>query len=436
LQAELASDVSFYFKTSSPSGVFLENLGLKHFIRVELSAPSVVTFSFDVGNGPAVLSVKSPRPLNDRQWHYVRAERNVKEASLHVDQLPLRFRDAPAEGYLRLRLSSQLFVGGTASQQRGFLGCIRTLGVNGVNFDLEERAKMTPGVSSGCPGYCSGSSSLCHNRGRCIEKSSGYICDCSLTAYGGATCDQGLCLIVWLRSAASTDSDSNVKYNNVPVSLTCEDVAFSFSTTAAPAMLLTLNTFSQQYIAVILARNGSLHIWYHLKKNMSPEVLSPSPSDLADGQLHRVRIHRVSGNVYVQVRHNTRVQVGHAHTCPGGTRQEAFGEEVRQAASRGFVGCLSSVQFNHVAPLKAALTSRGSSVVSVRGPLVQSNCGVLADSASHIMTGEARPGHGRLKLDIFVLILFSLTVNRIFDVLCLTLSKCTYLTCRRVTNRK
>ena len=74
-------------------------------------APSSVTFSFDVGNGPAALSVKSHLPLNDRQWHYVRAERNAREASLQVDQLPLRFLDAPADGHLRLRLSSQLFIG-------------------------------------------------------------------------------------------------------------------------------------------------------------------------------------------------------------------------------------------------------------------------------------------------------------------------------------
>lgn len=80
-------------------------------VRVWLPAPSVVTFSFDVGNGPAVLSVKSHVPLNDRQWHYVRAERNAKEASVQVDQLPLRFLEAPADGHLRLRLSSQLFVG-------------------------------------------------------------------------------------------------------------------------------------------------------------------------------------------------------------------------------------------------------------------------------------------------------------------------------------
>lgn len=40
LQAELASDISFHFKSSAPSGVFLENLGLKDFIRLELTCES------------------------------------------------------------------------------------------------------------------------------------------------------------------------------------------------------------------------------------------------------------------------------------------------------------------------------------------------------------------------------------------------------------
>lgn len=73
--------------------------------------PSAVTFSFNVGDGPVVLTVKSPVPLNDRQWHWVRAERNVKEACLQVDQLPLRIIETPPDGHLRLQLGSQLFVG-------------------------------------------------------------------------------------------------------------------------------------------------------------------------------------------------------------------------------------------------------------------------------------------------------------------------------------
>ncbi|XP_038157365.1 contactin-associated protein-like 5 [Cyprinodon tularosa] len=408
LQAELASDISFYFKTSSPSGVFLENQGLKDFIRVELSSPAVVTFSFDVGNGPAVLSVKSHLPLNDRQWHYVRAERNVKEASLQVDKLPLRLLEAPADGHLRLRLSSQLFVGGTASQQRGFLGCIRSLMVNGLTFDLEERARMTPGVSSGCPGYCSGSSSLCHNRGRCIEKSNGYICDCSQSAYGGATCNQEV--------SVSFDRESSVTYTfQEPFSVmqnrssqassaftesrAREDVAFSFVTSQRPAMLLTVSTFSQQYITTILARNGSLQIWYHLQTDRSPDIFNPVPKNLADGRLHRIRIHRVGRNLYVQIDQDihrkytlssdAELILIRSLTLGKVIRMESFDEEVVKAASRGFVGCLSSVQFNHVAPLKAALTNRGSSLITIRGPLVQSNCGALAESTSHILQDQA-----------------------------------------------
>lgn len=81
--------------------------------------------------------------------------------------------------------------GGTASRQKGFLGCIRALTINGMSLDLEERAKMTPGVSAGCPGHCSSQNRLCHNRGRCIERNSGYVCDCTHSAYGGPRCQTG-----------------------------------------------------------------------------------------------------------------------------------------------------------------------------------------------------------------------------------------------------
>lgn len=70
-----------------------------------------MNFTFDLGDGPVILTVRSPVVLNDRQWHYIRAERNVKEASLQVDSLPLELTEAPSERPYRLQLSSQLFVG-------------------------------------------------------------------------------------------------------------------------------------------------------------------------------------------------------------------------------------------------------------------------------------------------------------------------------------
>jgi hypothetical protein len=84
-------------------------------------------------------------------------------------------------------------VGGTASRQRGFLGCIRALQLNGMALDLEERAMVTPGVQPGCTGHCSSYGHLCHNGGSCQEKHRGIVCDCAFSAYDGPFCSDGEC---------------------------------------------------------------------------------------------------------------------------------------------------------------------------------------------------------------------------------------------------
>ncbi|KAF5901210.1 contactin-associated protein-like 2, partial [Clarias magur] len=78
-----------------------------------------------------------------------------------------------------------------AGGQKGFLGCIRSLKMNGVTLDLEERAKVTPGVKSGCSGHCTSFGMYCRNGGKCVEKYNGYSCDCSNTAYDGPFCTKG-----------------------------------------------------------------------------------------------------------------------------------------------------------------------------------------------------------------------------------------------------
>uniref|UniRef100_A0A3B4ZU58 Contactin-associated protein-like 4 n=1 Tax=Stegastes partitus TaxID=144197 RepID=A0A3B4ZU58_9TELE len=116
---ELSADISFLFKTTASSGVFLENLGIKDFIRIELSSSTQVLFSFDVGNGPLEVLVESSDLLNDNRWHRVRAERNVKEASLRLDDLPVATQEAPADGHFHLQLNSQLFIEVSASFKLG-----------------------------------------------------------------------------------------------------------------------------------------------------------------------------------------------------------------------------------------------------------------------------------------------------------------------------
>ncbi|KAM4551107.1 contactin-associated protein-like 4 isoform 2-T2 [Odontesthes bonariensis] len=263
---ELSADISFLFKTTASSGVFLENLGIKDFIRIELSSSTQVVFSFDVGNGPLDARVESSVPLNDDRWHRVRAERNVKEASLRVDELPVATQEAPADGHFHLQLNSQLFIGGTASRQKGFRGCIRSLQLNGVTLDLEERAKITPGVRPGCPGHCSSYGSLCRNQGRCVEKPNGFHCDCSLSAYTGVFCSSEV--------SASFTSGTSVSYtlkelyelsrngSATPSSfysdgnLRGENVSLSFRTTQSPALLLYVGSDDGEYLALLINKHA------------------------------------------------------------------------------------------------------------------------------------------------------------------------------------
>uniref|UniRef100_A0A8C2CCW5 Contactin associated protein-like 5 like n=1 Tax=Cyprinus carpio TaxID=7962 RepID=A0A8C2CCW5_CYPCA len=391
LQAELSVDISLFFKTSALSGVFLENLGIRDFIRLELSSPYTVNFTIDLGDGPVILTVHSPVALNDRQWHYIRAERNVKEASLQVDSLPPKLNEAPSERPYRLQLSSQLFVGGTASRQRGFLGCLRFLTINGVTLDLYERAKTTPGVNSGCPGHCT-SDSVCHNGGRCVEERSSYTCDCTQTAFDGPHCRTAL--------AASFESGSSILYtlqepfsgilneearrspagfHDAEVTKSQEKVSFGFLTHHVPALILTAHTVDQHYMAVMLTSNGSLQIRYLLDKEKQTETFSPVSSSLADGRFHWVKINRKGQELLVQVSFNTVFSCSILFPVSG---IEITDKELVQAGLRGFIGCLSSVQFNQATPLKAALQNSQSPLVTVIGRLEASSFPTLSLSSS------------------------------------------------------
>ncbi|XP_034999026.1 contactin-associated protein-like 2a isoform X1 [Hippoglossus stenolepis] len=426
-QGETSADISFYFKTSAPYGVFLENLGNADFIRLELKSPKVVSFSFDVGNGPVELTVHSATPLNDDQWHRVMAERNVQEAVLQVDQTYRASRLAPAQGHTRLELFSQLYVGkpatltcqdSAAGGQRGFLGCIRALRMNGITLDLEERAKVTPGVKPGCQGHCTSFGMFCQNGGKCVERYNGYLCDCTASAYDGPVCTRDV--------GGFFDAGTLIKYNFFPeavagasrdakilthqltpheVNLTKEEIAFSFSTSSAPAILMYVSSKTQDSLAVVLRHNGSMQVRYNLGGLQEPFTIDVDQRNLANGQPHSINMSRVNRSITIQLDHYPPV----SYTLPDASDTQfnlvktLFLGKVYETGhidpvlierynTPGFVGCLSRVQFNGVAPLKSALRAATQAKatptdgqsdrqpaaalpVSYQGKLVESNCG-------------------------------------------------------------
>uniref|UniRef100_A0A3B4ZV53 Contactin-associated protein-like 4 n=1 Tax=Stegastes partitus TaxID=144197 RepID=A0A3B4ZV53_9TELE len=372
---ELSADISFLFKTTASSGVFLENLGIKDFIRIELSSSTQVLFSFDVGNGPLEVLVESSDLLNDNRWHRVRAERNVKEASLRLDDLPVATQEAPADGHFHLQLNSQLFIGGTASRQKGFRGCIRSLQLNGVTLDLEERAKITPGVQPGCPGHCSSYGSLCQNQGRCVERTNGFHCDCGLSAYTGVFCQTEVSASFKLGTSVSytfkepyeLSRNSSALPSSIYSDMTLrgENVSLSFRTNQSPALLLYVSSYYREYLALLI------------NNSRDAEVLKSNVRSLANGQLHTVSIRRLTDSVSWITSSPVKLYLIFF------SESDDLDPDLARLASLGFAGCLSVVQFNTISPLKAALLHPDTSPVIISGPLVQSNCGSAASANPH-----------------------------------------------------
>uniref|UniRef100_A0A3Q3DXS9 Contactin-associated protein-like 4 n=1 Tax=Hippocampus comes TaxID=109280 RepID=A0A3Q3DXS9_HIPCM len=391
---ELSADISFLFKTGAPSGVFLENLGIRDFIRIELQSPTRVLFSFDVGNGPLEVGVDSSSPLNDERWHRVRVERNVKEASLRLDTMPAATRQAPTDGHIHLQLNSQLFIGGTASRQKGFRGCIRSLQLNGATMDLEERARITPGVRPGCPGHCDSYGALCRNHGRCMERNNGFHCDCDQSAYDGVFCHAELSAIFKpttsvhyaFQMEASERGGGNVSAK-LPssilsdLSLRAENVSLSFRTSQSPALLLFVSSYQREYLALLINKHGKLEVHYKLHGNKEAEVLRSQAKGLADGRLHTVVVSRVTDLVTVHSNLNWIVP-------SFVTESEEVDPNLIRLSSLGFSGCLSVVRFNSVSPLKEALLRPHGGTVHISGPLVRSNCGSPAASSPYAASGQ------------------------------------------------
>ncbi|EPY74229.1 hypothetical protein CB1_002213002 [Camelus ferus] len=216
--------------------------------------------------------------------------------------------------HFRGPMTIPLPLGGTATRQRGFLGCIRSLQLNGVALDLEERATVTPGVEPGCRGHCSSYGKLCHHGGRCREKPRGFSCDCTLSAYTGPFCSDEISAYFGSGSSViynfqenyslSRNSSSHAASFHGDTRLSRETIRFSFRTTRTPSLLLYVSSFYKEYLSVIIAKNGSLQIRYKLNTYQEPDVVNFDFKNMADGQLHHVKIRREEAVVFVEVTEN------------------------------------------------------------------------------------------------------------------------------------
>uniref|UniRef100_A0A8C4W846 Contactin associated protein 1 n=1 Tax=Gopherus evgoodei TaxID=1825980 RepID=A0A8C4W846_9SAUR len=374
-------DISFYFRTTALSGVFLENWGCRNYIRIELNSRATrdVVFAYDIGNGDENLTVRSPVPFSDDEWHQVKAEINVKLARLRVDKMPWVVRLAPPQSYVRLEAEP-------GHRLHPFLGCLRALRVNGQTLNLEGKANETEGVRVNCTGYCQYPRVPCLNSGLCVERYSHYTCNCSLSAFDGPFCNRDI--------GAYFEPGTWVRYNILPAelsaarafasilsqplpgyNLTSEELSFSFRTSTAPAVLLYVSSFRRDYVAVLIREDGSLQLRYQL--GTSPYVFPLTTAPVTDGRPHRINITRINRTLYTQVLPSPAI---HAPAETG-----MIDPEIQKYNTPGFSGCLSGVKFNSILPFKAIFRPSGRPApYRIKGELVESNCASMPRSIMDI----------------------------------------------------
>ncbi|KAM5136005.1 contactin-associated protein 1 [Mantella aurantiaca] len=402
-------DISFHFKTTSLSGTFLENMASDFliFIRIELNTTTELAFIYDIGNGHENVTVKSPLPLNDNEWHEVKAEMNVKLARIKVDRLPWVIRNFPIQTYLNTSYDRPLYIGSADYRLKPYIGCLRGLRMNGLTLDLEGKANERLGVRTNCTGYCERPQMECQNGARCVERYSYYTCDCNGTGFEGPFCTRDIGAYfeagTWLRhNILSAGLVAAQEFAKVIVSLplyvsnlTREEISFSFRTNTAPAVLLYISSFGTDYIAFLLRPEGTLQLNYQLRSK-SPNIFQLSKRNMTDGRPHRVNVTRDYRTLYIQVDYYDLVEKQfYIWEDPKFDSPKALylgrvvetgtiDSEVQKFNTPGFIGCLADVRFNNITPIRDIFRNpKAYEVITVKGSLVESNCGAMPLKVYH-----------------------------------------------------
>ncbi|KAK1877509.1 Contactin-associated protein 1 [Dissostichus eleginoides] len=398
-------DISFHFKTYRDHGVFLENSDdqLRNFIRLELNTTHNLAFIFMVGDGIVNVTLNSPVPLNDNEWHFVQAELNVKLARIKVDYQPWAVKRFPGQTFVTMKFTHPVVVGAANRTLRPFLGCLRGLRMNGVTLDLEGKVNEEQGIRRNCTGECLNATIPCRNCGQCIEGYASYTCDCNNTAFDGFYChkDIGASFEIgsWLkyniRKKPITDEAAwanwiDPHYDNFSLGYndTADDIEFSFSTVHKPAVLLYISSFVQDYIAIILKTDGSVDLRYKL--GLITHKYQLTHRNLADGYPHYVNITRHNRTIKTQVDYMEPIveKITLVEDARFDSPKSMFmgrvmevGDidyEIQRHNSPGFIGCISGVRYNVYAPLKAFFRPNETDPpVTTQGYVSESNCGAF-----------------------------------------------------------
>nr|XP_046222264.1 LOW QUALITY PROTEIN: agrin-like [Oncorhynchus gorbuscha] len=190
--------IAMEFRVAEMTGILLFNGqdGKKDFLSLTL-VNGKVELKFNTGSGTGTLVSKVQVKLG--RWYQLVVTRNRRNAVLSVDD-ELHIEGASPPGTDGLNLDTHLFIGGVpedmmtdvkerTSTSTGLVGCVRTLDVNNLVYNLQEKGgNVLYGTGVGECGNNPCQPNPCKNSASCqVKEAEMFHCKC-INSYSGPTC--------------------------------------------------------------------------------------------------------------------------------------------------------------------------------------------------------------------------------------------------------
>ncbi|XP_065666075.1 contactin-associated protein-like 2 isoform X1 [Hydra vulgaris] len=314
-----AGGVSFEFKTS----VAYNYLVLVHawgpfsgdYLKVMIWSRTLVRVLLNFGFGEIKQDVdieKIGRYLDDNEWHEFDVMFNMKELNVTLDGIlmiqGLPLQDDPVQFNVD---GKPLYVGGSFHDEFGFVGCIRSLYVNGRVSNIRQIAEGQEdfGVYPGCGSACVLLNKPC-NYGYCVDHYDSFSCNCSVSPFDGKYCQNE----TYPRSFTSSDhfySYDFTKGNTTIVDRIAHGIfVVGFKTTEDNVGLAQLQGMNDRHISLGLT-NGYLTLFYSLKikirnslgvvTDTETQVLRITDRKLSNNEHNVARVEFSNEEIYLSV---------------------------------------------------------------------------------------------------------------------------------------
>ncbi|XP_071742721.1 neurexin 1 isoform X4 [Lepeophtheirus salmonis] len=295
---------SFTFRTNEPNGLLFYNQGLKG-ASLDVFAIEILEgyLYLHLNLGPEALKIRaSNQRLDDGTWHKIEIFLRSKSGTIKVNE---DFQEFAIPGESNgLELLNSLYVGNidhldikitpppsiwSASLNKGFVGCLRDLEMNGNHIDLHHFVKHqdSGSILTSChitPPKCT--NRPCLNGGVCVDGWGRYICDCSLTGFNGPICGKAASILQF-------DGSQRLSISNPGEGATeAENIVLRFRTPKAHGFLFELrdnnggNTADKLEFLLI---DGKIEVF--LKMGLTEKKLIAG-NDLGDDKWHNIHFKR------------------------------------------------------------------------------------------------------------------------------------------------